>query len=77
MHAFIMFFSDQIADRGEKLELLVDKTEDLSANVRIDTQISLCLAEAISFSIHLKYIEAVCTRNRRYISNIVFSLFLF
>ena len=27
--------SDQIADRGEKLELLVDKTEDLSANVRL------------------------------------------
>ena len=29
-----MGVSDQIADRGEKLELLVDKTEDLSANVR-------------------------------------------
>lgn len=26
-------FSDQIADRGERLELLVDKTEDLQANV--------------------------------------------
>lgn len=25
--------SDQIADRGERLELLVDKTEDLSSNV--------------------------------------------
>lgn len=29
------FFSDQIADRGERLELLVDKTEDLQANVSI------------------------------------------
>lgn len=27
-------FSDQIAERGERLELLVDKTEDLSAHVR-------------------------------------------
>lgn len=26
-------YTDQIADRGERLELLVDKTEDLSANV--------------------------------------------
>ena len=34
MHRFLIF-SDQIADRGEKLELLVDKTEDLSANVSV------------------------------------------
>lgn len=26
---------DQIADRGERLELLVDKTDDLSANVSV------------------------------------------
>ena len=29
-----MTFIDQIADRGEKLELLVDKTEELNSNVR-------------------------------------------
>ena len=29
----LSFFSDNIASRGERLELLVDKTDDLSANV--------------------------------------------
>lgn len=28
-----MYVTDNIADRGEKLELLVDKTEELNANV--------------------------------------------
>lgn len=28
-----MYVADNIADRGEKLELLVDKTEELNANV--------------------------------------------
>lgn len=28
-----MYIADNIADRGEKLELLVDKTEELNANV--------------------------------------------
>ena len=34
-HNFCVF-TDQIADRGERLELLVDKTEDLSTNVSIN-----------------------------------------
>ena len=29
-------FSDQIADRGERLELLVDKAQDLSVNVSVN-----------------------------------------
>lgn len=33
LNKFKCLFSDQIADRGERLELLVDKAQDLSVNV--------------------------------------------
>ena len=32
--AFLNTFSDTLATRGEKLELLIDKTEDLNSHVR-------------------------------------------
>jgi len=32
---YILWFADSVAMRGERLELLVNKTENLSANVSI------------------------------------------
>lgn len=38
---FLFLFSDSVANRGEKLELLVDKTENLNANVSFYMLIAL------------------------------------
>ena len=57
---YIVFLgvSDQIADRGEKLELLVDKTEDLSANVRL-----LSPAHLICFMVYSGSVVECLTRD--------------
>lgn len=46
-----LFFSDSVANRGEKLELLVDKTENLNANV------SLCIL-IVLFNMNCIFAEA-------------------
>ncbi|XP_053399816.1 vesicle-associated membrane protein 7-like [Mercenaria mercenaria] len=43
----LVIISDQIADRGERLELLVDKTEDLSANAVTFKKTSRNLARSL------------------------------
>ena len=60
-HLFILFFfPDTLATRGEKLELLIDKTDDLNSNVsmkQIYDVLHLCQSYEVCFSKNYQFLK--------------------